>query len=101
MVFLTVFISLKSYKRSFLIELDLLVSSLTISLEAAMLNSNFKNGKNLDLQSAFAFFVVMMALLFHIDAVAGLHSVISLSTLFIGLAWFFGRQYYCHHHHLS
>mgnify|MGYP007055212226 CR=1 FL=1 len=66
-----------------------------------MLNSNFKNGKNLDVQSAFAFFVVMMALLFHIDAAAGLHSVISLSTLFIGLVWFFGRQYYCHYHHHS
>ena len=62
-----------------------------------MLNANFKNGQNLDVQSAFAFFVVMMGLLFHIDAAAGLHSAISLATILIGLAWFLGRQFYCHH----
>ncbi len=64
-----------------------------------MLDSNFKNGQNLDVQSALAFFVVMMGLLFHIDAAAGLHSVISLSTTLIGVVWFFARQFYCHHHH--
>jgi len=64
-----------------------------------MLDSNFKNGQKLDVQSALAFFVIMMGLLFHIDAAAGLHSVISLSTIVVGLAWFFGRQFYCHRHH--
>ncbi len=63
-----------------------------------MLDSNFKNGQNLDVQSALAFFVVMMGLLFHIDAAEGLHSVISLSTTLIGVVWFLARQFYCHHH---
>ena len=62
-----------------------------------MLDSNFKNGKNLDVQSAFATFVVVMGLLFHIDAAAGSHSVIAMSTALIGLVWLVGRQYYCHH----
>lgn len=63
-----------------------------------MLDPNFKNGQKLDVQSAFAFFVIMMGLLFHIDSAAGLHSAISLSTIIIGVVWFFGRQFYCHHH---
>ena len=75
------------------------MSGFNVSAEVAMLDSNFKNGQNLDVQSALAFFVVMMGLLFHIDAAAGLHSTISLASILIGLIWFFGRQYYCHHSH--
>ncbi|MBQ0718662.1 MAG: hypothetical protein KBT88_00520 [Gammaproteobacteria bacterium] len=63
-----------------------------------MSNPNFKNGQKLDVQSAFAFFVIMMGLLFHIDAVAGVHTVMTLSTILIGVVWFLSRQYYCHHH---
>lgn len=70
-----------------------------ISQEVTVLDSNFKNGQKLDVQSAFAFFVVIMGLLFHIEAAPGLHAVISLSTILAGLLWFFARQYYCHHHH--
>lgn len=64
-----------------------------------MLNPNFKNGQKLDVQSAFAFFVIMMGLLFHIEAAAGLHSMISLLTIVVGVVWFVGRQFYCHQHH--
>ncbi len=64
-----------------------------------MLNPNFKNGQNLDVQSALAAFVMMMGFLFFIEAAAGLHTIISMLTIFVSLAWFFGRQFYCHHHH--
>lgn len=67
-------------------------------LEVEMLNANFQNGEKLDVQSAFQFFVIMMGLLFHIDAVAGVHTVMTLSTILIGVALFLSRQYYCHHH---
>ena len=68
-----------------------------------MLNPNFKNGQNIDLQTAFASFIVVMGLLFHIDAAPGLHSGITLVTVLVGLVWFLARQFHHHrdssHHH--
>lgn len=64
-----------------------------------MLNPNFKNGQSIDLQATFACFIIMMGILFHIDAAPGLHSLISLLTVLAGLVWFIGRQY--HHHHVK
>ena len=64
-----------------------------------MQNPNFKNGQNIDVQTAFASFVIMMGLLFHIDAAPGVHTTITLSTILIGVVWFIGRQYYSHYHH--
>ena len=57
-----------------------------------MLNPNFKNGRGVDVQAAFASFIVMMGLLFFIDAAAGLHSGIALLTVLVGVVWFVLRQ---------
>ncbi|MBV1891858.1 MAG: hypothetical protein KUG60_00980 [Gammaproteobacteria bacterium] len=64
-----------------------------------MLNPNFKNGQGVDVQAAFASFIVMMGLLFLIDAAAGLHSSLALLTVLAGVLWFVFRQ--VHHHKVA
>ncbi len=64
-----------------------------------MLNPNFKNGQVVDVQAALASFVVMMGLLFLIEAAAGLHTGIALLTVLVGVAWFLFRQF--HHHKIA
>jgi predicted RND superfamily exporter protein len=57
-----------------------------------MLHPDFKNAQNLDLHSALAIFIVMMGLLFYIDAAAGTHSIMALLTIVLGLAWYAGHK---------
>ncbi len=69
-----------------------------------MLNPDFKNGQNVDLHSAMALFVVVMGLLFYIDAAPGTHTLVTLLTILFGVAWYAGHQTYLwwqasHHRH--
>lgn len=59
-----------------------------------MLNQDFKNGKKLDLHSAFSLFVILMGLLFYIDAAPGTHASVATYMMFFGVAWFLGHQVY-------
>jgi len=40
----------------------------------------------------------MMGFLFYIDAAPGTHSVIALSTILFGFAWYAGHKFYNHWH---
>jgi len=63
-----------------------------------MLHPDFKNGQKVDLHTALSMFVVMMGFLFYIDAAPGTHSVVALSTILIGFAWYAGHLLYRHGH---
>ena len=57
-----------------------------------MLSHEFKNSQNIDLHSALSVFVVMMGLLFYIDAAPGMHSTVAILTVLCGLLWYAGHK---------
>ena len=61
-----------------------------------MLDREFKNGQKVDLHSAFSLFVIMMGLLFYIDAAPGTHTVITMVMVLFGIAWYLGHKSYIH-----
>lgn len=63
-----------------------------------MLHPDFKNGQKVDLHTALSMFVIMMGFLFYIDAAPGTHSIIALTTILAGFAWFTGHKFYSHWH---
>jgi len=78
--------------------LYLWVASKPSAEELNMLHPDFKNGQKVDLHTALSMFVVMMGFLFYIDAAPGTHSVIALSTILFGFAWYAGHKFYNHWH---
>lgn len=66
-----------------------------------MLSHEFKNAQNIDLHSALSVFVVMMGLLFYIDAAPGIHSTVAMLTVFFGLLWYAGHKAFFKAIHLS
>ena len=61
-----------------------------------------KVGAHLDVQSALALFVVMMGLLFYVDAAPGTHTLMTVLTIAFGIAWYMAHNAYMHwhdHHH--
>ncbi len=56
-------------------------------------------GAHFDLQSGLALFVVMMGLLFYIDAAPGAHTLMTALTVASGIAWYMIHHAYVHWHH--
>ncbi len=60
-----------------------------------------KVGPHIGLQSGLALFVVVMGLLFFIDATTGIQNLLSILTMLLGMFWFSAHHAYdeWHHHH--
>jgi len=60
-----------------------------------------KVGPHIGLQSGLALFVVVMGLLFYIEATSGLQNLLSILTILFGMFWFSAHHAYdeWHHHH--
>ncbi len=60
-----------------------------------------KVGSHIGLQSGLALFVMVMGLLFYIEATSGIENLLSILTILFGMLWFSAHHAYdeWHHHH--
>ncbi|RDE24354.1 hypothetical protein DV711_01830 [Motiliproteus coralliicola] len=69
-----------------------------------MLNSEFGNGKKVNLVTAFALFCLMMGFLFLIAATPGSQTLaasalLAFGALCLSVGWFYSEHHHHHHHH--
>jgi len=58
-----------------------------------------KVGPHIGLQSGLALFVMVMGILFYIDATTGIQNLLSILTILLGMFWFSVHHAYDEWHH--